>query len=207
MNRVAFLPGAGGQRAFWQPVTQCLGLGDDAILFAWPGFGDEPPDPAIERLNDLAAYCIERLPGPVDLVAQSMGGVVALQIALSRPDMVRRLVLCGTSGGIDMSRFGAEDWRSAYTAEYLPSFEHAPSWFVDDRGDISAALPAIAAPTLLLWGADDRISPPAVGEYLATLLPDSRLVTVPGGTHAVATEKPEEVAAHIASFLSVKVIT
>jgi pimeloyl-ACP methyl ester carboxylesterase len=189
------------------PVAERLGLGEEALFFAWPGFGDEPHDPDIERLSDLAAYCIERLPGPVDLVAQSMGGVVALQIALSRPGLVRRLVLCGTSGGIDMSRFDAEDWRAAYAADYLPSFEHAPGWFVDDRTDISAAMPSIAAPTLLLWGASDRISPPAVGEYLATLLPHSCLVTIEGGTHAFATEKPGEVAAHIASFLSVEVIT
>jgi pimeloyl-ACP methyl ester carboxylesterase len=205
--RAAFLPGAGGKRGFWQPVADRLGLGDDALLFAWPGFGDEPPDPTIKRLSDLAAYCIQRIDsdGPYALVAQSMGGVVALQIALKRPDLVQRLVLCGSSGGIDMARFGAEDWRGPYVADYLQSFEHAPTWFVDDRTDLTADIPSISIPTLLLWGADDHTSPPAAGAYLDTLLPDSRFVTIPNSTHAVATEKPEAVARHIASFLGIKV--
>jgi len=202
---IAFLPGAGGKRGFWQPVAARLGLQDDARLFAWPGFGDEPPDASIQHLSGLAAYCIACLPEPAHLVAQSMGGVVALRIALSRPDLVRRLILCGTSGGIDMTPFDAEDWRETYVAEYLPSFEHAPTWFVDDRTDITGAIPSIVAPTLLLWGAEDRTSPPAVGEYLATLLPNSRFVTVPGATHAIATDQPDEVARHIESFLGLKV--
>ncbi|HEU0074947.1 MAG TPA: alpha/beta hydrolase [Dehalococcoidia bacterium] len=207
MTRVVFLPGASGKRAFWQPVAERLGLGNDALLFAWPGFGDEPADLRIQRLSDLAAYCIHRLDGPSTLIAQSMGGVVALQIALQRPDLVQRLVLCGTSGGIDMARFNAEDWRDAYATEYLPSFNHAPSWFVDDRTDLTAQIASISAPSLLLWGAEDRISPPAAGEYLATLLPDSRFVTVPGGTHALPAEKPDEVALQIAAFLELAVPT
>jgi pimeloyl-ACP methyl ester carboxylesterase len=205
VTRVVFLPGASGKRAFWQPVADRLGIADDALIFAWPGFGDEPPDPGILRLSDLAAFCIDHIDGRCSLVAQSMGGVVALQIALQRPDLVERLVLCGTSGGVDMARFGAEDWRDSYVADYLPSLEQAPRWFVDDRSDLTAGIASISIPTLLLWGAEDRISPPAVGEYLHTLLPDSRFVTVPGATHALATDQPEAVARYVAAFLGIAV--
>ena len=52
--------------------------------------------------------------GSVDLVAQSMGGVVAVMVALARPARVRRLVLTATSAGIDITPFSPEDWRGGY---------------------------------------------------------------------------------------------
>ena len=61
---------------------------------------------------------------PVDLVAQSMGGVIAARIALAQPNLVRRLVLCVTSGGVDMAGLGAADWR----ADYRKSFPNAAAW-------------------------------------------------------------------------------
>jgi pimeloyl-ACP methyl ester carboxylesterase len=54
---------------------------------------------------------VARMTEPVDLVAQSMGGVIAARIALAHPQLVRRLVLTVTSGGVDMTAFGASDWR------------------------------------------------------------------------------------------------
>jgi pimeloyl-ACP methyl ester carboxylesterase len=200
VTRIAFLPGAGGQRAFWAPVAERLGLGEDALIFAWPGFGDEPPDPAIRRLSDLATLCIERLDGPTDLVAQSMGGVIALQVALARPDLVRRLVLCGTSGGIGLRRFQAQDWRRDYD---LP--KGAPRYFVDDDTDIEASIPGMGQQTLLLWGANDSVVGPVVGERFAALLPNARLVIIEGAGHALAMEKPDQVASHIAAFLDIEV--
>ena len=57
-------------------------------------------------------YVLERMDGPCGLVAQSMGGVIALSLAIEHPELVQRLVLTGTSGGIDVARFGGEDWRA-----------------------------------------------------------------------------------------------
>src|SRR5260370_602892 len=82
--------------------------------FGWPGLGDQPHDPAITSFDDLIRLVDAKIDGPVDLVAQSMGGVIAANIALARPDVVRRLVLTVTSGGVDMASFGAGDWRPAY---------------------------------------------------------------------------------------------
>jgi pimeloyl-ACP methyl ester carboxylesterase len=201
VTTVAFLPGAGGKRSFWRPVASRLDLAERAVLFAWPGFGDEPHDARIASLTDLVDYCARRLDGPTDVVAQSMGGVIALQLTLLHPHLVRRLVLCGTSGGIDLSRLGTEDWRPAYVSEYLPSLEHAPVWFVDDSTDVTNQLAKIAQPVLLLSGEADRISPPAVGKLLQSLLANARLVTVPGGSHSFAVDMPDVVAAEINAFL------
>jgi poly(3-hydroxyoctanoate) depolymerase len=41
------------------------------------------PSPAVNGFEDLVGLVLERLDGTVDLVAQSMGGVVALRVALA----------------------------------------------------------------------------------------------------------------------------
>jgi pimeloyl-ACP methyl ester carboxylesterase len=145
---------------------------------------------------------LAHIDSPVDLVAQSMGGVVAMQVTLARPEAVRRLVLAATSGGVDLSRFDVEDWRPAYRAEYPNA---AP--FVTDTvtPDLSQQLSTIRAPTLLLWAEGDAISPPAVGRHLQFVLEnaDTRLVVLDHGDHLFARDRPDEVAplieAHLAS--------
>lgn len=198
MAKTVFLPGAGGRSDFWLPVCDLLTPGEQAVRFGWPGFGDEPPDPAIRSLTDLPRFVLDRVEGGFNLVAQSMGGVVALQIALAAPERVRRLVLCGTSGGVDFGSIEREDWRVEYLSE-LP--ESTPRWFVDDRTDITARLGEVAVPVLLLWGGDDRVVPPAAGRLLAGLLSNARIVVIPGGGHDVAVTKADEVASYIRAFL------
>lgn len=147
---------------------------------------------------DLPALVQKRMGGPVDLVAQSMGGVVAAQLALSHPQLVRRLVLTVTSGGVDMAKFGASDWRPAYRA----SFPEAAEW-IYDRG-AGAALPVerITQPTLLLWGDNDQISPVAVGQHLAKVMPNAKLHVLAGGDHALAENRADEVAKLIEAHLA-----
>ncbi|MGA9519826.1 MAG: alpha/beta hydrolase [Myxococcaceae bacterium] len=194
--RTVYFPGAGGRACFWEPVARRVG--GDALLLGWPGFGDEPSDPAIRTLQQLTTWAEKRLQGPCDLVAQSMGGVIALQLALHRPELVRRLVLVATSGGVDVARLGAEDWRPDYARELTA----VPRWFVDDRTDVTDRLGEVRAPTLLLWGDADRVSPVAVGRFLQQRIRDAELLIIPGGTHAVAAERPDDVAPLIARHLA-----
>lgn len=48
------------------------------------------------------------------LVAQLMGGIVAILMALKRPTLIENLVLVGTSDGINMAQFNDEEWRADY---------------------------------------------------------------------------------------------
>lgn len=201
-RRVLFLPGASGAGAFWAPVAGLLPSAWVKECLDWPGLGQVPPDPRVRGFDDLASLVVERVAegggGPVDLVAQSMGGVVAVQVALRRPDLVRRLVLTATSGGIDLAPFGVADWRP----EYRRAYPSAAAWITEARVDLGARLGEVEAPALLLWSDADPISPPAVGERLATLLPRARLVVVPGGDHLFAWARATEVAPHIAEHLT-----
>ncbi|MGH6970694.1 MAG: alpha/beta fold hydrolase, partial [Caulobacteraceae bacterium] len=171
------------------------------VYFYWPGLGDEAPDPAVNSLDDLVAM-VEREAGegPVDLLAQSMGGVVALRVALEIPEAVRRLVLVATSGGIDAARTAARlyDWRESYRRNY----PNAARWIVDDTTELTGRVGEIAAPALLLFGDADPIAPPSVGERLARLMPDAHLEIIRGADHDLVLNHIDEALPLIEAHLS-----
>ena len=189
MTPILFLPGSGASPDFWKPVGSRLPATWPKEFFGWPGLGKQPHDPAIRGLDDLIAMVVGRMTEPVDLVAQSMGGVIAARIALAHPRLVRRLVLTVTSGGVDMARFGASDWR----ADYRRSFPNAAAWIYEPRAASPLPVEGIAAPTLLLWGDADLISPVAVGQHLKHQLPDAQLHVVKGGGHDLAQTHADEI--------------
>ncbi|MBY6242530.1 alpha/beta fold hydrolase [Methylosinus sp. Sm6] len=196
MAKTLFLPGAGGAASFWKPVADRLESNGE--FFSWPGLGNEPPEAGAAGLDDLVAKVLDRMSEPVDIVAQSMGGFIALAAALAAPEKVERLVLTVTSGGLPVADLGGADWR----ADYFRAFPRAAKWIAEPVEDLSARLPSIAAPTLLLWGDRDPISPVAVGERLRALLPDARLHVIPGAGHDAAITHADIVASLIARHLT-----
>ena len=60
----------------------------------------------------------------------------------------------------------------------------------------------VTAPTLVVWGADDRVLPPAHGERWRELLPNARLQLIPDAGHLPHIEQVETVVELIAPFLS-----
>lgn len=197
-RQVFFLPGTGASPEFWKPSGALLPADWSKTYFGWPGLGHQPHDPAIASFDDLVALVEARLTGPVDLVAQSMGGVIAARLAIARPALVRRLVLTVTSGGVDMATMGASDWR----ADYRQSFPNAAEWVYAPRNAAPLPVERIAAPTLLLWGDNDPISPLAVGRYLARKIPNAELHVLAGGDHSLAQNRAAEVAPLIEAHLS-----
>lgn len=197
MPKTLFLPGAGGSPDFWKPVGSRLPADWPKHYFGWPGLGHQPHDPAIKGLDDLVQLVSNEMDAPVDLVAQSMGGVIAAHVALARPELVRRLVLCVTSGGVDMAGLGAADWRG----DYRKSFPGAGAWITALRPSPPLPVERIEAPTLLIWGDADPVSPVAVGRHLEARIPNARLEVVAGGNHDLATACPGQVATLIARHL------
>ena len=178
-SKLLFLPGASGNTQFWRPLADLLPDRADKVHVGWPGFGPTPPDPEVHGIDGLVARVVAEIDRPSALIAQSMGGVVAILAALARPELVTHLVLSVTSGGVDMSGFGAQDWRPSFEASN-PSL---PRWFSDHRDDLAPRLRAVTAPALLLWGDADPFSPVPVGQRLASWLPGAQLHVVPGGQH------------------------
>lgn len=200
-----FLPGAGGDPAFWQPVADALAqhpalAQSPQHRLGWPGFAGLPADPSVHGLDDLAARVVQLIdtsPQACALIAQSMGGVIAVLAALARPAKISHMVLTATSGGIPMAEHQAEDWRPAFFAAH-PTL---PRWFGDDRRDLRPQLRHLHIPTLLLWGDADPISPISVGQQLAATLPQAQLLIQPGGAHDLAKTHAMQLAVPIARHL------
>lgn len=192
---ILYLPGAGGSADFWKPVAELVG--GTYELLNWPGLGNEPPSPKISSIDHLVDLTLSRMSDRVDLVAQSMGGYVAIKAALAAPERVERLVLAVTSGGVPVGDLGGADWRG----EYFSTYPEAGHWIGSRLEDLSSALGALTMPVLLIWGDNDPISPIAVGERLRDLLPDAELRIVRGGGHDLAQTHSNDVAAQIAAHL------
>ena len=75
------------------------------------------------------------------------------------------------------------------------------SWRFRISIGITDVIGSIDVPVLLVWAADDPISPLPVGEHLAELFPNARLVSYPSDDHWVARLHADDVAREIAVLL------
>lgn len=70
-----------------------------------------------------------------------------------------------------------------------------------DRQDYNDVLPAIADPTLLIFGEHDAITPPSIGQSMQDRIPRSQLEVIEAAGHLSPLEKPDDVADVMNAFL------
>jgi pimeloyl-ACP methyl ester carboxylesterase len=93
----------------WDPaVTNSLAADHEIILFDNAGVGasgGETPHTVVEMTQHCIAFCRAVGLNAIYIVGFSLGGMIAQQLALERPDLVRRLILLGTGprGGEGMT--------------------------------------------------------------------------------------------------------
>lgn len=197
MAKIVLLPGASGQTTFWQPLIDLLPSKYEKQIIAYPGFGNVLKNDDLKNFDDLQELVIHQINQKSILIAQSMGGIFAVKKTLERPDLIQGLVLIATSGGINLTPFNVQDWRTEYQ-QYYPQY---PDWFMTNQVDYEEFLAQINVPILLIWGDCDPISPISVGQYLHSKLKNATLYIIEGGKHDLAEKHADQVSAHINQFL------
>ena len=198
MNKLVFLPGASGSQHFWQPLRAALTEYTDQQVIAYSGFDSIVPNLATQKLYDLQEFVKEKIEDDSILIAQSMGGVLAVGLALNHPQKVKGLVLLATSGGLNLQSFHCADWRT----DYRELFKTMPDWFEQDQTEFSRIqLESLDIPILLIWGDHDPLSTVQLGQYLAGIFKNAKLHIIQGGDHFFANSHANQVAMLIQDYL------
>lgn len=165
----------------------------------------------------------------VHLLGNSLGGHIALLYSLVHPQKVASITLTGSSGlfesamGTSFPKRGDYDFIRKKTESTFYDPKVASKALVDEvfdiindrnkairviataksavRHNLGDKLHQITLPTLLIWGKQDQITPPFVGEKFSELLENSRLIFVDECGHAPMMEHPDTFNRHLESFL------
>ena len=219
---VVFVHGAAGSHLVWGAQTRALGETTRAVALDLPGHGrSQPPGRrTIADYRDVILGLLDALGfDRAVIVGHSMGGGIAQTLALAHPDRIAGLGLVGTGARlrvlpaildgvlndfdhtarlvVDHSYAATPD--AALRERALAEFRACPPAVT--HGDFAACdafdlLPRVAelrAPTLVLCGREDQMTPVKYSEYLAAKIPNARLVIVDGAGHSVMLEKPDAV--------------
>jgi hypothetical protein len=160
----------------------------------------------------MGALGLER----ADLVGHSRGGRIAMDVAAHCPERVDRLVLVSTVGlswrkpypmvGLDLL---LEGWLNAprypelirEDARRVGFLELCMATYEILADDFRAKMTDIKAPTLVVWGDRDILTPPRHAEILAREIPSAELAFIRGAGHTPWWDAPEEFTDLMLDFL------
>ncbi len=191
---------------------------------------------SLEQLaDDTSAFITQLGLGQADVLGYSMGGAVALRVAIRHPEVVRKLVVMSVAskgsgihpglmdglGEMKPEMMVGSPWHEEYT-RIAPHPEAFNQLFAKksemDRGiqDVpDEAIQSIEAPVLLIIGDSDLARPEHAVELFRLLgggvfgdvagLPKSRLAVLPGTTHVGASTRVDWVVSMVNEFLDLPV--
>lgn len=230
-----YLHSAGGETE-WMPFHAGLARRFTVYLPAHPGFADSKGLEQVRDIYDLAWHYVDFLQeqrlGPVPIVGFSLGGWIALELAILRPQLVSHLVLVCPAGvrvpEAPMGELFIDDLhRLRQLLFYDPQHPSVPLAMPQSLDDprilhwlrareatarvgwnpylhnprLPKHLRRISCPTLILWGRQDRLLPPQIGEFLVRQIPGARLELVDQCGHMLPFEQTETFVAWTLDFL------
>lgn len=180
-------------------------------------------------VDHLAAFVEYKGWPKIHLMGNSLGGHVAILYALDHPERIASIILSGSSGLFESAmgnslpprknyEFIKKKTESTFFDPAVSSKELVDEVFttVNDRlkglriimtaksavrHNLAHKLDGIKAPTLLIWGNQDTITPPFVGEQFQELIEGSELHFIDKCAHAPMMEVPDEFNALMEDFL------
>jgi 3-oxoadipate enol-lactonase len=209
-------------RSSLEPLAARLEGERRLLLVNLPGFGkSRVAGPAISDYADQIASLFDELalPPETDLLGNGLGGFVGLQLAIRHGMRFDRLVLVGSA--IAFPDAGRATFRAladkveqngmAANREVVAGREAVfeqidPAVFASACRalatlDLDADLARVRNRTLIVVGAQDEATPPALGSALKERLADAELVEMPGLGHCPHIQDPDAFVAAIAPFL------
>lgn len=228
-EKLLFIHGAGGSSASFYFQKQYLEHCFEVTLFDLPGRGKS----GNEGCRSIPEY-VEIVRTVIDeqdlmacyIVGHSMGGLIAMSLALTHPETIKGLVLIATGAHLRVSPEILE-WimldkeriidviaLMAFSKKTHPAvvryaveemLKVSPEtmfgdFFACDQTDITEEVGKIKIPTLIIHGLDDQLTPPYCSEYLNHAIKGSEMVSIADAGHMVLLEKPEEVNREIERF-------
>jgi pimeloyl-ACP methyl ester carboxylesterase len=224
--------GAGGTHLYWPPEIRRL-PGYSVYALDLPGHGKSALIGGQQNISDYASHLIHWLEAMqlrrAVIVGHSMGGAIALHLAIQHADYVVGLGLISSGARLrvhpEILNFASDQTTylkavdmlvacsySANASQQLVelatrrTLETRQSVFLGDllacdRFDVMDRLGSIQQPTLVVCGAEDQMTPLRYAQYLANSIPHAQLSIIPNAGHMVMLEQPALLAASLLSFL------
>jgi pimeloyl-ACP methyl ester carboxylesterase len=213
------LHGAGGLRL--TRAHELLAERYRVVAFETPGFGESPVNDVSASLPGLAATMREAVSAlgleRCHLWGTSFGGKLALWFATQEPERLDALVLASPAAIIEdpwmprpeemASVLYAHPERQTNTATLSPDVDAKQRALVHRligpprEPELEDAMRRLDVPTLVLFGTEDRLTPPGLGRFYRELLPRGHVVIVEDAAHAIYAEHPEVFASIVGDFL------
>ena len=227
-----YLHGAGSNGHFGHKLLDMLSAKHSPLSLDYPGHGRSSGTESLKSVtaySDLVHAFWKKLGlRPAVLIGHSMGGAIAMDLALRRPEMVDGLILTCTAAKFNIPDERLNTWRQVMQGRVGQPFTKdacSPAtpmnlvqegWMeqikTDPRVryfdlaacrevDLTAKLGEIRKPTLVLAGQDDMSTPVAQSELLRDRIPGATLSVVPQAGHWLPIEKPQEACDAMLAFL------
>ncbi len=227
-RRALLLHGWGGSIESWRPVTANLvERGFQVVVVDFPGFGRSSPPPGAWGVSDYTETLIALIESlafaPSNIIAHSFGGRVALVLAATRPDLVKRLVLVSAAGirtdaPSSLRRTATKLGKAVFSLpglagigeqirarvaskDYLEAGILRETFVKVIEQDLREYAARITRPTLLVWGDQDTETPLEQARILESLIADSGLVILYGSGHFAYLEQLPRFTRILAEFL------
>lgn len=229
---VILLHGAGGNHLVWPAAIRRLN-GQRVFAVDLPGHG-RTGGVGLQSISAYADQMVEFLAAlglfQAVFVGHSMGGAIALDLAVRHPEHVAGLGLISSGAYLGVDPVMLDNFSTPFTLsgafytfqkrafgpnaspaliercissmrETRPSVL-AADWQACANFDLREVITQVSAPAWVIVGAQDRLTPVAYSHFLAGSLPAARLQVIPDAGHMVILEHPDKVAQGLQQFLT-----